>query len=959
MAYELLSLNVPQISKAQPRGDAGGKKIAAALQSIGATIEKGRRRGILEKDIAAGREAQADLVAGEIDPMRVENEMAYAATITRNGVMNEVNQMMTDLDDPASSVSRMEPEDFRKHIRDKQKNFIEQNTGSKHADVNAAIFNKVLSANYVKVIGKHAINHKAKLKTGMSEQAVVALVTTPKVLGDKAYKQSTEELIKTALPNHVFTTAEQRHYLMTAAMQTATQGDRRLLDYVSENYDAKQLMPAEHAVAEKNLRRYKEQQEKGFWNSEYARYERMAREGTFTEAHWNSLIEDQAALDNLGGRSQIDSWLTGSGKARQYATTLETYARQFKAQYPMVGATPKQINEVVDLVMSEAISAGTPQVDAIQEMGKLLAAQNVISTDIKDSLNAALGRQVWTQAVATNEQFQAAFTMAAAFDEFMSNDQMVAQMGEAAYDTYAYMRDAMRYNGNNFEDAAASMAQATQHRKDHKLENRLSPEEHRQVTATLDDIKDGDLETSDPGLKAWLGMVNTAENALITGGIEADVRRQAELLILKGWNPQAAIEQGAKKVAARWKQFGGEMHFTGGAQVGEVFGFRPGRTQTELNDAWKFAADQFGKDSDNIVPILNGGVLTIVDKETGAELPPMPAETIGAMWEAKVLQEEEDRLKEEAADAIDAQQDTADMFNQMLYNWYGVTNGEAVFTTMPDGTSIRVADFERADLDTKTAYYEQWKRDYNQGTRRFAKALVTAGDWWANALSTPMDYFEDRAEIAEMLTLESPVGPAQVETFETGGEFGADEIPEEVPEAAAAVPITGAELLPVRGSEKVSAEFKSKVVDISKDLGIDPNDLMAVMAFESGGTFSPSVKNPRGTATGLIQFIESTAKGLGTTTKDLAKMSAEDQLDYVKKHFKPYKGRLKNVQDVYMAVLWPRAIGKGPNYVLWKKGTKAYADNKGLDKNKNGTVTAAEAASKVTDILGQAKQKGK
>lgn len=41
---------------------------------------------------------------------------------------------------------------------------------------------------------------------------------------------------------------------------------------------------------------------------------------------------------------------------------------------------------------------------------------------------------------------------------------------------------------------------------------------------------------------------------------------------------------------------------------------------------------------------------------------------------------------------------------------------------------------------------------------------------------------------------------------------------------------------------------------------------MAAMAFESGETFSPSIKNAAGSgAVGLIQFMPSTAKALGTS----------------------------------------------------------------------------------------------
>lgn len=132
---------------------------------------------------------------------------------------------------------------------------------------------------------------------------------------------------------------------------------------------------------------------------------------------------------------------------------------------------------------------------------------------------------------------------------------------------------------------------------------------------------------------------------------------------------------------------------------------------------------------------------------------------------------------------------------------------------------------------------------------------------------------------------------------------------------------------------------------------MDPNHLMAAMAFETGERFSPSIRNPRSSATGLIQFMASTAKSLGTTTAKLAAMSVEEQLAYVGKYFRPWRGRLKTLSDVYMAILWPRAIGRPESYVLWPKGTPAYAVNRGLDANRDGAVTKGEAAAKVNAKL--------
>jgi hypothetical protein len=114
-------------------------------------------------------------------------------------------------------------------------------------------------------------------------------------------------------------------------------------------------------------------------------------------------------------------------------------------------------------------------------------------------------------------------------------------------------------------------------------------------------------------------------------------------------------------------------------------------------------------------------------------------------------------------------------------------------------------------------------------------------------------------------------------------------------------------------------DFVKKVREVSTRLGIDPNWLMAIMYTESAKTFSPSIQNSIG-ATGLIQFMPSTAIGLGTTTTALKNMSAVDQLDYVEKYLKVYKNKLKSYVDTYFAIFFPLAIGKPDDWVIQGAG---------------------------------------
>lgn len=126
-------------------------------------------------------------------------------------------------------------------------------------------------------------------------------------------------------------------------------------------------------------------------------------------------------------------------------------------------------------------------------------------------------------------------------------------------------------------------------------------------------------------------------------------------------------------------------------------------------------------------------------------------------------------------------------------------------------------------------------------------------------------------------------------------------------------------------------------------LGVDPDHLWRVMHFESGG--KPNNVNPTSGATGLIQFMPSTAAGLGTSTGALRGMTAEQQLPYVEKYLR--QAGVKpgmNFGDLYSSVLWPKAVGKPGDYVLFRKGTAAYAQNRGLDHGNKGYVTKNDAA---------------
>ncbi|WP_089853665.1 L,D-transpeptidase family protein [Chryseobacterium taeanense] len=133
--------------------------------------------------------------------------------------------------------------------------------------------------------------------------------------------------------------------------------------------------------------------------------------------------------------------------------------------------------------------------------------------------------------------------------------------------------------------------------------------------------------------------------------------------------------------------------------------------------------------------------------------------------------------------------------------------------------------------------------------------------------------------------------------------------------------------------QKVSCEFRKKVVEIANTLGKDPNLLMAGMALETGRTFSPTAG--AGTSyVGLIQFGDLAAESVGTTISALLKMTDIQQLHYVEKYLQKKKDKINTLTDFYLSILMPIDVGKGnqPNYTVF--------DNKyPLEYSKKGILT--------------------
>jgi hypothetical protein len=138
---------------------------------------------------------------------------------------------------------------------------------------------------------------------------------------------------------------------------------------------------------------------------------------------------------------------------------------------------------------------------------------------------------------------------------------------------------------------------------------------------------------------------------------------------------------------------------------------------------------------------------------------------------------------------------------------------------------------------------------------------------------------------------------------------------------------------------KDDPEFTAELNRVAKKFNINANDLLAVMLVETGGTLNPAIRNPKSDATGLIQFIPSTARGLGTTVDELAKMSRAQQMKYVEKYFDNKLPQGASGGQIYAAVFLPAFIKEE---VLTVRGEAYYNANVGLDYNNDGKITRSD-----------------
>ncbi len=138
--------------------------------------------------------------------------------------------------------------------------------------------------------------------------------------------------------------------------------------------------------------------------------------------------------------------------------------------------------------------------------------------------------------------------------------------------------------------------------------------------------------------------------------------------------------------------------------------------------------------------------------------------------------------------------------------------------------------------------------------------------------------------------------------------------------------------------------FEKKVTEIADWLGINPNWLMQVMYAESRmNARAENIQYGRLIAAGLLQWTK--ASGFPGAPKTVLQYNHLQQLEWVKKYFAPYRGKMHSYFDVYLVTFFPSAMGRGDGYVFASRKLPASLiakQNPAINKVRDGKITMAE-----------------
>lgn len=295
-------------------------------------------------------------------------------------------------------------------------------------------------------------------------------------------------------------------------------------------------------------------------------------------------------------------------------------------------------------------------------------------------------------------------------------------------------------------------------------------------------------------------------------------------------------------------------------------------------------------------------------------------------------------------------------------------------------------DFNRMDLSEKEQEIFKGYAE-KQGLKRDAKDSSGKIEPWHYTYRGKEDLVAKQKEIAEKMKTSPPEQQAQQDTqaqavagqqiqqaAAVSGAMTQGAGPTQAPSApvASSGEATRVTKKDDAYSEKRNAlfnnpKFMESVNEFSKTRGVDPNNVLKMMKYES--RYDPSVVNNLGYK-GLFQVgkaafddkeIGGKLKEKGFDYKNFEKESPERQMEAYGIYYDEWQKRTGDANKIdsagdFAALQLAPGTLKNESGNMYKAGTKGYASNAKLDINKDGTINKEEYGQKMNDRYGKDKE---
>ena len=744
MAFELLKYEAgrPQQGAAPT---SRGAKIAGILSKLTDSIQAEGRHQELVEIREAKKAAMNDITQDTIDPFKELNDLAYSTTVVRTNTFAAKAVIKNAIS--AGEFDDVKPKDFTDLLAKEHQNWYKTNANHEFSEARAEVYSKITLANQQELVAMQASRSKAYTKARTGEEFLKQSLAIPTSVPPEQFADNYKALINDSLGT--MTKAEQDTFVMSAAIASAEQGDRRLLDFAIKENGAAAIVPEKVALAEQRFDKAVAAEQKQYWALETIARDKLATDGEYDRSKILEDISNPIVLDAIG-LPQMRTWFSKSETSRVNKLTINDFVKDIENGVPMQDATEKQVSDSLAIRKDQLLMSDPKNPEgAMQKYVQEHAAQGVVDQRQKAVFNSYIGRPILNGEAVDTTEYKQQFTLMAVYEDYMKPDQFISQVGSDAYDNYILMKDALDTAGHdNFKEAGDSVA-ATTKAMIARGDTKGFALRDQAVSEGIAEILAGNAEFSDPEissiLNSWgLGKGKTADS-MFTGMIGARLRRAAEIMIRKGMSPEAAMERAILKESANFKVFGNELHYTPhGQDIATKFGYPANLPIAEMDKTLDWYVRIMGKEHDlkkGLPPGRNltssdvhlqttGNSLTFTDKE-GNEYPPVPIKTLGEIYQG--FEELERRNKPVVNQPFGVRWDLIknDNFRGKIVKHYG-EESQSVFLVNREGEEITLEKYDMADNDQRTKWNKEWYNEHMQFTVDMFKFIGWTVDWWAD-----------------------------------------------------------------------------------------------------------------------------------------------------------------------------------------------------------------------------------